>query len=866
MSNLDYCVFRNDDLFLKECNGCSGLFRASQNEFIENLQNKIEEEKWFPQTLMNENKDVNRYNVYLVIDNRLYFKSYEKLEVNNIDKNTYNGNFGYSRMKEIYQKCSDLEGRIELNLCSDCIEKGRLVIKGWYIYKDCQYVCDDISYCDFSKNNKYVTPGFPLSLSFPTRFSNEKGDSHYVEIKIISAIFDSLMIKDIIDDVEENRMAESTFYLNSACAGWHKIFGEYRYIFPNSLCSQIKPRSDSEKIENAISALCRSDYSILIFFFSIYAMGKSFLNKSSEYPIGINIKVNDDRSCEILLKQAQHITRTVSLPYMAELNEYRRLNRNISPAQYFEKSLKRKESLNKSGIRVGKFRDIISISNGKYIANTFDKESEFSDCKVSDDFLMKKLKSDQSHIFFNLVNQSQFLINYSPNDSDIEITSDELVGLKEGSELLIYEMTQYMQESMEQSGYWVNSAGLKNQHNKIIFEKNTRSFNKMLYEIESYTRDYFIYDAEEYEKNAYMLKFWNNVRYGDFVELYESKYYQQRLFEDGRRKTDSNMVYIKRFIDTIVNRKARASAEYNKYAKLIDDIGKQMTLNEIFNGYNDSIFNDDFNDNNESDMLMLLDYYVKNELRGIVKKKRKKFGKQIEKFTRRYEDEQLKKLIVFTKTKKTNKFTELKREALKILKNKIAFSSKMGKNLGNFYSMCLYFREFISKEYPQCQEKCDEMLDRLLIIFESTEKGNKRLLDVNSTALVFSDFILESGRLSLEKAGGEKNNVPLYYTDGKGSLLNGTAGVFKSSKQMLCYYSSGDAIIDAFEKFLNVKGYTTDISIKRCISDVLVPEKTICTYRSRYSSEVTVDKIRQKAYKFYMDKLTDFNTKRNKNR
>lgn len=146
------------------------------------------------------------------------------------------------------------------------------------------------------------------------------------------------------------------------------------------------------------------------------------------------------------------------------------------------------------------------------------------------------------------------------------------------------------------------------------------------------------------------------------------------------------------------------------------------------------------------------------------------------------------------------------------------------------------------------------------------ERENKRLLNVNDTALAFSDFILESGRFSLTKAGGAHNNAPLYYSDGKGGLLTDTAGVFKAKDSQLCYYSSGDAMTTAFENYLQNKGYVTDVSIKRCISEVLISEKAICTYGSRYSSEVTVDKRRQKVYKFYLEKLHDFNKKMKNNK
>lgn len=843
MTEIKYEVYGCHEEYFLECKKCSAKIKEIKNRCILDILEKLEclnisecEKRSFP------------YAIKFIMDGAV-FGNQITLRTSD-DKKIC----GEAEIKQLRNKNEELECSINIQYSSKIIEKSTLQIDGWYKSRGIKFECSQVLEYDQTKNKKTKTYGFPIMSTYLAQFINPYGETKNVTIDVVSEVIDVLHIMNVNNEYQDI-FPKNVISINSVCTGWHKIFGQYRYISPLTF-KTIPEDADIEstdRISTALQAVGMSDYNTLMFCFSLYSLGRSLLTGNAKEPIALNI-ISNACSHDEAINIARNILDPVTMLYNEKYSEDFCNNYAFSPKKYLIKLVPelRREPI-RLKIHYGRFRDITVVSSGKHVSNRYDKTSEYESCTISNNMLQNKLKSERSYVFFNLQNTSQNIISYEPRERDLEIIRTEQNSniLKESSNLLINCMILFMEKDMNKWRLKIDKKNLKSLHKDIVEEANTQFFKRFTKLI--------IYESLKKLKNSnYRAEFLQKLNLNDLIEVYNSEFIKNsyRNMSQDEIERESNKIE-NMLIDYVMENSLHRGKTLRLFGRVIDDVGYRLIYDE-----------------DEIEKYTSFEELTRKKQHKVVKEivqDRNALNEQLDELTDIWFDEYLaglmKKMFVYTEISKPKKLRDFQKKALNVLKNSAGLSNEMSKILKNFYAMSLYFSEFISDRYPECRELCDKMLERLLKILERTESGsNKRLLDVNSTALVFSDFILESGSLSLEKAGGEKNNAPLYYTDGNGGLINGTAGVYKARENQLCYYSSGDSMNIAFENYLNVKGYATDISIKRCISDVLVPEKTICTYRSRYSSEVTVDKIRQKAYKFYMDKLSDFNKKRNKNR
>lgn len=720
---------------------------------------------------------------------------------------------------------TNIDCELNVEITADCIEKSKLLISGWIRYKsknfqEIKFICNDPTeaICDYTKGKTH-TPGFIISASYTVAFSSENGQKQNIKIELVSRYLQEMQIRNIYKDIENDFLGKE-YAINSICSGWHKIFGEYRYISPLSLSTAKSPKMSKENFEKTLNGILKSDYKLLVFFFSIYSMCKSFLSDSKN-PIALNILTNDENH-NAALNIARTLSTYTSFKYRQELYDSFCVNSTFKPQNYMKQQigLAMGKEVNPEA-KYGKFRDCVIVSSGKYVSNKYDRKDESSETIfISESLLNKKLNSKCTNIFFNLENQSNHFITYTPNNNDLIQADCSDLCISD----LIKSFITYIEKNINLWGIQLCNKQLKEIHNKIIYEVNTNDFeitslNFMIYIISNYMN----------EKD-----FVQKIRYSDMVELYES---------NQNRKVPKDK-------ETIIN--------------MADKLYKNVIYSGSIKGEQRRVFNDIIDDIGYSDF-----YQSEKDFELFDKEKRDEIISQMlnnaeivdefcDKYAKRWSDEYkkrlFKKLCPYPKVYRPKIFTEKKVSAALILKD-FGFDKSARQKYQNIFAMALYFEKFVDNSFPECTDLCRKMLRRLTYIFSENENKHKRISDVERVTMHFSSFIIQNAELSLNISSEAVNNTPLYYFDQNTGEPMQNAGVYKAKGNQLCYYV-GDGVMEAaFEKYLEAKGFTTDVSIKKCISEVLIPAKAICVYKNRYSCEVTVNKVSRYAYKFYMDEL-----------
>lgn len=839
MSKIRYNVFGNYEEYFSICDQCSSWIKHIKKDYIENMLRKYEhfgrgegEQQRFP------------YVIKFEIDNTVYCS---KILLTESDKNIIMSN---TEVRELW--CGDdvLECRINILFSSKFIEMNELKINGWIIYKDKKFECSQTLKFDFTNNNKYRTPGFPVASTYTTVFSDRNGETIDVFIDIVSEVIDELHIMNINDELQENFL-KNGFYINSVCTGWHKFFGQYRYISPNLFStlpetflgdnSDLTGEALTKNIYNSLQQICMTDYNILLFCYSLYALGKSLLKGTKKYPIALNI-MTDCNTHDESIKIARKLLFPVSLSYQDDLSELFCNNSKFTPKKYLSKAVSgfRREEIT-SKIHMGRFRDITIVSAGKHVRNKYNKKPDFEKCTISNEMLQNKLISQRAHVFFNLDNKCSNLILYKPCDWELSlyISDSDYDFLAKCSMLLVNNMILFMENDINDWTLRIKN-NLKSVHNKIVFEINIGYF-------ENFIMQFIIECLEKIDSIDDKVDFLQKVRYQDIEDVYTSELISNDFENMSKRELDEALDNMENdFIDNVMDNSKHRGEAKRTFGQIIDDIGYRL----LFDESEEWTRFEELNRKKQHERIKEVirhDSLLKDYLHDITNV-----------WFNQYLTRLLNRMYSFTENVIPKKLSDFKRKANEELKKKTSLSSEKCSHLSNLYSMCLYFKEFINKEHPQCSELCDSMLERFLKIIEYSDRNNQHLADVNKTAELLGEFIYESGQLSLEKAGGDINDSPLYFSDGKGGLCKEIAGVYKSRNKQLCYFNGGDTMDNAFRDYLAVKGYTTEITVKRCVSDIFVPEKIVCTYKSRFSCEVTVNQKSQYAYKFYMEKLKGF--------
>lgn len=839
MSKIRYYVLGNYDEYFSACEQCSTLMKQIKNSYIARMLIKY---KHFYQSEKVQQRFP--YVLKLKFDNTVYGST---ITLTKSGKNKITSN---SEVKMLRRGDDVLECRINILFSSEFIEMNELKIDGWFIYKDKKFECSQTLKYDLTKNNKFRTPGFPVASTYTAGFSDQNGETTDVIIDIVSEVVDELHINNINDELQENFL-KSGFAINSVCTGWHKFFGQYRYISPNLFStlpetflgdnSVLTGEALTKDINESLQQICMTDYNILLFCYSLYAIGKSLLKGTKKYPIALNI-LTDCYTHDESIKIARKLLFPVSLLYQDDLSELFCNNSKFTPKKYLSKAVSgfRWDEI-ASKIHMGRFHDITIVSAGKHVRNKYNKKPDSEKCTISNEMLQNKLVSQRAHVFFNLDNKCSDLIPYEPCGWEIRPyrTDSDYDNLARSSMLLVNNMILFMENDINN---WTlrTKNNLKSVHNKIVYEINTGFFKNFIVQ--------FIIDClERIESIDDKVDFFQKVRYQDIEDIYTSELISEDFENMSQYELEEALEKMK--IDFIVyvmdNSKHRGEAK-RAYGQIIDDIGYRLL-------YDESDEWNSFDELNRADQherikeVIRHDSMLKDYLHDITNV-----------WFNIYLTRLLNRMYSFTENVIPKKLSDFKRKANEELKMKTSLSSEKCSHLRNLYSMCLYFKEFINKEHPQCSELYDSMLERFLKIIDYSDRNNQHLTDVNKTAELLGEFIYESGQLSLEKAGGDINDSPLYFSDGKGGLCMEIAGLYKTRNKQLCYFNGSDTMDNAFRDYLAVKGYTTDITVKRCVSDIFVPEKIVCTYKSRFSCEVTVNQKSQYAYKFYMEKLKGF--------
>ncbi len=847
MSKIRYDVFGNYDEHFSACEQCSTLMKQIKNSYIAKVLKKHEhfyrgeeEQNRFP------------YVIKLEIDNTVYWS---KITLTESGKNKITSN---SEIKKLRSGDDVLECRINILFSSEIIEMNELKIDGWFIYKDKKFECSQTLKFDFTNNNKLRTPGFPIASTYTAGFSDQNGETTDVNIDIVSEVVDELHIMNINDELQENFL-KSGFAINSVCTGWHKFFGQYRYISPKYFSTVAETMvSDNavltgealtKDIYKSLQQICMTDYNILLFCYSLYALGKSLLKGTKKNPIALNI-MTDCNTHDESIKIARKLLFPVSLSYQDDLSEHFCNNSKFTPKKYLSKTVSgfRRDEI-ASKIHMGRFRDITIVSAGKHVRNKYNKKPDFEKCTISNEMLQNKLVSQRAHVFFNLDNKCSDLIQYEPCGWEIRQyrTDSDYDNLSRSSMLLVNNMILFMENDINDWTLRIKN-NLKSVHNKIVFEINTGYFKNFIMQFIIDCLDQIDIDCpDQIDSIDEKVDFLQKVRYQDIEDVYTSELVSNDFENMQQRELDEALDKMK--LDFIVNvmdnSKHRGEAK-KTYGQIIDDIGYRLLFDEAEEWKSFEELNRKKQHERIKEVIRH-DSLLKDYLYDIT-----------DVWFNQYLTRLLNRMYSFTENVIPNKISDFKRKANEELKKRTNLSPEKCNHLRNLYSMCLYFNEFINKEHPQCSGLCDSMLERLLKVIDYSERNDQHLTDVKKTAELLGEFIYESGQLSLEKAGGDINDSPLYFSDGKGGLCKEIAGLYKTRNKQLCYFNGGDTMDNAFRDYLAVKGYTTEITVKRCVSDIFVPEKIVCTYKSRFSCEVTVNQKSQYAYKFYMEKLKGF--------
>lgn len=195
MSKITYRVFGIDEEFLEEflaeCKSCSEQMKRLK---CANMNNVLDKYKHFGRLIVQPQQFY--YVLKLQIDNNV-FSSRIKLIQSDDGKAICN-----TEIEELVDQDHSLECNINLSVSFEHSEISEMNIYGWLIYKGQKYECSQTLRCDFSKNNKYLSPGFPVGSTYTADFRDQNGNITNVFIDIISEIIDDLHIMNINEELQ----------------------------------------------------------------------------------------------------------------------------------------------------------------------------------------------------------------------------------------------------------------------------------------------------------------------------------------------------------------------------------------------------------------------------------------------------------------------------------------------------------------------------------------------------------------------------------------------------------------------------------------------------------------------------------------
>lgn len=675
----------------------------------------------------------------------------------------------------------------------------------------------------------------------------------------------------ILDKTDRTYLTLLTFR-----TGWTKVFGMSKYI-PSRKAMTFERTRLEYHMENSIEVLetiNSSDFNVLMFSFSLFAICRSLFNKRSYSPFLLNIKIpkiaptpdENINTIEGLISQLyedgdndpftpikeyygenKDINESIcNIPYCFFTPEHRTssMNKNLfamdkvfSPSATYENMLKADSKFfSKANFKdfpvvlsgIGKrddFSDYIIKSSTKHLSYMFTEK-----IKIPDRIVEKNLKSTLSFAFVDAnfsEEKSYYILHYKLDSSSKRVRQDWLVNL-------VYNYIVYLENKMLENSAKFDYSSSKKEHlaqririiEEDIFDNNFGKFLDRLYEA--------------------MRKFPNgqnvflSANYSDALKIYFSEAY----------KSGVHPIQMMKYLYNDISQR-RNAAHYSfadvKKALQVTNITEEQYMKYFLCRDQDFIF---------------FSKYV-----GLKKKEAKR---EMEKMVELWKNNYTYSLIsgyISASEHKSDYMAEKLREADNILSKTDDVKPEIRSRLKCLLAVIISFDEFVEEKHPELSNLSKKLIENTIalhkVLYIKQASAIMTELDTEKTVNAFCNYLY-----SLSKSEDETDDngryQKLYYENDSGKSLVGWYDIKGNDYYILYSGVNQCEIYHCFSDYLKKNKMKTCITFKQILRSLRDNYNAVYTRDNpsgtHYQSHRKIGGIDRKLYRIYgekIDKITE---------